>query len=129
MSLVTHTAAGACLLHTMETSIGVLLPPPPPDEMLVHRRLPPAFCQVTHTVHWYAFILLGGERAQRAQTQTFQSEVQRAAHYTVYRPLCLPEHTWQPYQLKSLATVICCQNFSLIHTLLRFKGSTVYIEM
>ena len=30
--------------------------------LLVHRRLPPAFRQVSLTVCWYPFILLGGER-------------------------------------------------------------------
>ena len=32
------------------------------DGMLVHCRLPPAFHQVSLTVRWYPFLLLGGER-------------------------------------------------------------------
>ena len=76
MSQVAHTAGPYPGFRSMKR-LGVL--PLLLDGMLVHRRLTPAFRQVSLTVCWCQFILLGGERH-------CETKVSCQEHNTMTRP-------------------------------------------
>ena len=70
-SLVAHTAGAYPGFRSIK-QLGILLLLL--DWMLVHRRLPPAFFQVSLTVRRYPFILLGGERHYCMRVKCFVQE-------------------------------------------------------